>query len=116
MHPRWMTLILAWAMPGCAGEEDRRLPSEAEAEAEAESEAEAGGEAVAVTLAVMGMDCPGCAQEVDIALERLDGVVEATVTLSPPEADVGYFPDRVSPSDMIEAIRDIGYDAEVASP
>jgi copper chaperone CopZ len=118
-------VALALLGAGCGGDEERQPPptggegeSEAESEAQGESEAEGEGEpaAVTVTLVVDGMDCPKCSQRAEIALERLDGVVEAAVTLSPPEAVVTYFSDRVTLDDMCEALQDIGFDSNVASP
>jgi copper chaperone CopZ len=107
------TLALLGA--GCSGEDDRRLlPTGGEGEADAESESQ--GEPATVTLVVDGMDCPKCAQRAEIALERLDGVVEAAVTLGPPEAVVTYFSDHVTPDDMCGALQDIGFDSSVASP
>lgn len=45
------------------------------------------------------------------ALEGLPGVEKARVTFQPPEARVTYDPTRVTVEQMIEAIRQVGYDA-----
>ena len=50
---------------------------------------------------------------VKTALERLDGVKQATVTFNPPEAVVQYDPDRVALEELIKAIERAGFRAKV---
>ncbi len=66
-----------------------------------------------IRLRVTGMTCAMCVQHVTRALERLDGVSKVEVTLSPPRAVVRYDPSRATPSAMVQAVRDAGYDAAV---
>ncbi len=72
-----------------------------------------GGETSQAVLQVTGMTCTGCTTRIRAALLALDGVVSAEVTLSPAEARIEYWPDEVTPQDMIDAIARIGYEAVV---
>jgi len=49
-------------------------------------------------------------------LERLDGVVQAEVSLEKKAAMVQYDPDRVTPAQMIAAINAIGFRAHLQEP
>ena len=53
---------------------------------------------------------------VRLALERLDGVKEAKVSLGKQTAWVAYEPKKVTVQQMIEAIKRSGYGAEVIPP
>ena len=82
----------------------------------------------AVSLSVPGMDCPSCAGKIDTGLGRLEGVVDADLRPTQGTATVTYDPDRVSESDVVAAIEDVGYEvtarpsggdetrAEIAAP
>ena len=61
------------------------------------------------TLSVTGMSCNGCEQNVEGALQRLDGVsrVEADHGADTVEVVAG---DSVSADDLAAAIEDAGYD------
>ena len=49
--------------------------------------------------------------------EAAPGVRDATVNLVLQTADIGYDPSVVRPADLVQAVRDAGYDARVpASP
>ena len=61
-------------------------------------------------LAVPEMDCPSCAQKVDKSLQRVDGVVDATLQPTTGTANVTYYPDRASEADVVEAIEAAGYE------
>jgi Cd2+/Zn2+-exporting ATPase len=61
-------------------------------------------------LVVPEMDCPSCAQKVDKSLQRVDGVVEATLQPTTGTANVTYDPDCTSEADVIEAIEAAGYE------
>ncbi|KTG10659.1 cadmium-transporting ATPase [Haloprofundus marisrubri] len=56
------------------------------------------------------MDCPSCAQKVDKSLQRVDGVVEATLQPTTGTANVTYVSDRTSETDVVEAIEAAGYE------
>jgi copper chaperone len=68
-----------------------------------------------VTLHVEGMTCGGCTLATRKVLTRLDGVEKALVTYEPPRAVVTFDPRRVTVSQMIAAIKTLGYRATVAS-
>ncbi|QLD86008.1 cation-translocating P-type ATPase [Natronomonas halophila] len=61
-------------------------------------------------LAVPEMDCPSCARKVDKSLQRVDGIIEATLQPTTGTAAVTYDPDRVSESAVIDAIENAGYE------
>ena len=48
------------------------------------------------------------------SLTRLDGVIDARVTLDPPQAVVEFDPTRVGPQDLVEATSSIGYPSHMA--
>lgn len=75
---------------------------------------EAQGEA-RVTLHVDGMHCATCPITVRIAVGRLAGVREVTVSLEQARAIVVYDPARVTPARIIQAIESSGYHARVES-
>jgi Cd2+/Zn2+-exporting ATPase len=66
-------------------------------------------------LVVPEMDCPLCAQKVDKSLQRVNGVVEATLQPTTGTANVTYAPDRTSEAAVIEAIEAAGYEVVGAS-
>jgi copper chaperone CopZ len=66
-----------------------------------------------VTLRISGMTCAGCASSAEQALRRLDGVRDVMISLEHERASVTYFPDRVTPTKMIEAVASVGYDASI---
>jgi copper ion binding protein len=66
-----------------------------------------------VVLKISGMSCQHCASAVKTALEGLDGVKKAKVNLDEGKADVKYDPKKVSIQQMIQAVSEAGYSAEV---
>lgn len=73
------------------------------------------GEPARATLHVDGMTCPSCSLAVRVALERLDGVSDARVSVAEKRATVSYDPGRVTPEDMARAVTRAGYPTRVAS-
>ena len=61
---------------------------------------------------VSGMTCGGCTGSVQRALNKLDGVSHAEVTLSPGLATVEADPTRVTPAQIESAITHLGYPAK----
>jgi Cd2+/Zn2+-exporting ATPase len=61
-------------------------------------------------LAVPEMDCPSCVQKVDRSLQRVDGVVDATLQPTTGTATVTYDSDRVAEADVVRAIENAGYE------
>jgi Cu+-exporting ATPase len=60
-------------------------------------------------LDISGMSCANCSATVGDALESLDGVVDANVNFATDEGSVEYDPDRVSLSEIADAIDEAGY-------
>lgn len=62
-----------------------------------------------VVLKIGGMVCAMCVGALEIALKKLDGVVETNVNLAAEKAYVTYNPRMVSLEDMKKAIEETGY-------
>ena len=61
---------------------------------------------------VSGMTCGGCTGSVQRALSKIDGVVQADVTLRPGVATVVVDTARVTPGQLEAAITELGYAAK----
>ena len=61
------------------------------------------------SLVVQGMTCAACALTVEDALRKLPGVLVAEVSAGSHRARVVWAPDRVKPSQWMQAIRRAGY-------
>ncbi len=68
-----------------------------------------------VTMSVEGMSCGACVGHVTRALQGLDGVQSAQVSLQDKRAFVTYDPAKVQVAQMMEAIADEGYEASLHS-
>jgi Cu+-exporting ATPase len=64
-----------------------------------------------VTIPIAGMTCASCAQAVERALGKLDGVESANVNLATEKASVKYMPEKVRLSEIKQAINKAGYQA-----
>ena len=62
-------------------------------------------------LTIGGMTCTGCVQAVQQALNRTEGVLEASVSLTPSLAAVAYLPDATSPEALAASVVRAGYEA-----
>lgn len=65
----------------------------------------------AVTLNITGMSCGHCVGQITKVLTRLDGVQVKSVTVG--EAIVDYDQRKISPSEMIQAVNEAGYEARL---
>ncbi len=63
------------------------------------------------TFTVEGMSCAACVGHVTRALQGLDGVQSAQVSLDDKQAIVTYDPSKVQAAQMIGAIVEEGYEA-----
>ena len=63
------------------------------------------------TLDVQGMSCGACVGHVTRALQALDGVQSAQVSLQDKQAVITYDPARVQVAQMVEAVAEEGYEA-----
>lgn len=69
------------------------------------------------TLGVEGMTCAACSTSVRVVLKKLDGVVDAKVSLEEKKAVVTYDPGKVTPEKMVETIQaKLPYKAKVLEP
>jgi len=68
-----------------------------------------------VELPLKGMTCANCAQTIERALNRLEGVVKADVNFASERASVEYAPELVSLEEIKKAVVEVGYEViEVA--
>ena len=65
-----------------------------------------------ISFDVSGMTCGGCTGSVQRALSKIDGVVQAEVTLRPGVATVVVDTARVTPGQLEAAITRLGYPAK----
>ncbi|SMO48546.1 heavy metal translocating P-type ATPase [Melghirimyces algeriensis] len=65
-----------------------------------------------VTFSVKGMTCAACSNRVEKGLTRLEGVEQADVNLATEKATVRYQPETVSPDQLVQKVKDLGYDVE----
>ncbi|KAH6830615.1 copper-exporting ATPase / responsive-to-antagonist 1 / copper-transporting ATPase [Perilla frutescens var. hirtella] len=66
-----------------------------------------------IQVAVAGMTCAACSNSVESALRSLDGVVTASVALLQNKADVSFNSSLLKDEDIINAIEDAGFEAEI---
>ena len=66
-----------------------------------------------VTIPVGGMTCAACQAHVQKALAAQPGVRDASVNLMMGSASVTFDPSVIAPSQLVQAIRDTGYEAEL---
>ena len=66
-----------------------------------------------ITINVEGMVCAACQSHVQRALDETPGVAKAAVNLMTGQAVVSFDPQAVATAQLIEAIRDTGYEAEL---
>ena len=65
-----------------------------------------------VELEITGMTCASCANRIERKLNKLEGVT-ASVNYATEKAKV-TFPEGVAPEDLVDTVRQAGYDAERA--
>jgi P-type Cu+ transporter len=59
------------------------------------------------------MTCTSCVRRIEQALEKKEGVAKASVNFAAEKTSVVYDPAVMNPDELIGAIRDAGYDADV---
>ncbi|MGZ4848952.1 MAG: heavy metal translocating P-type ATPase [Halobacteriota archaeon] len=67
-----------------------------------------------VTFKVLGMTCTMCSLAIEKQLSDQEGVTHANVNFALGQATVTYDPRIISPKQLVQAIRDVGYDADIA--
>ena len=68
------------------------------------------------SLSVEGMTCASCVGRVERALNKTDGVLEASVNLATEKATVTYLPDGVSLGQLKATVRQAGYKVRDEAP
>ena len=63
-----------------------------------------------VELPLLGMTCANCAATIERRLNKVDGVVEASVNYASERATVRYAPGATTRADLVAAVRRAGYD------
>ncbi|SFX80739.1 Cu+-exporting ATPase [Thermoactinomyces sp. DSM 45891] len=64
-----------------------------------------------VEFQLVGMTCVACANRIEKGLSRLPGVIQATVNFTLETAKVEYTTGQVTPTDMIQKVEQLGYQA-----
>ena len=67
-----------------------------------------------IELPIAGMTCANCANTVERALKKTAGVDSAAVNFASERASVQFDPAQVSPAQLIERVRQAGYDVTLA--
>jgi Cu+-exporting ATPase len=67
-----------------------------------------------IELPVTGMTCVNCANTIERTLKKTAGVGSAAVNFASERAQVQYDPAQVSPAQMVERVRQAGYNVTVA--
>ena len=67
-----------------------------------------------LTIPLLGMHCANCANTIGRGLKRVPGVSEANVSYANERAIITYDPKVVTPQQLIEMIKDLGYGAALA--
>lgn len=63
------------------------------------------------TFAISGMTCASCAQTIEKATRKINGVLESNVNLATEKMNIQFDPTIVSITDIIQAVSHAGYEA-----
>ena len=66
-----------------------------------------------LNLDIQGMTCSSCSTAVQKVLNKVPGVIDASVNLTTEKAAIRYIPSETKYSDMIKAVEKIGYGASL---
>jgi Cu+-exporting ATPase len=61
---------------------------------------------------VSGMSCASCVSRIEKGLSKVQGVADAKVNFAAEKAAIVYDSSRVAPSELVQAVRDLGYEAK----
>lgn len=67
-----------------------------------------------ITLPVSGMTCASCVRTVEKGLSRTPGVASSEVNFAAETATIAFDPAQVKPTDLVEAVRGVGYGVPTA--
>ncbi len=68
-----------------------------------------------IELPLLGMTCANCANTIQRRLNKVEGVLEATVNYASEKASVTYVPGVVGRAELVAAVRKAGYDVVEAT-
>jgi P-type Cu+ transporter len=68
------------------------------------------GEGERVDLPITGMTCAACANRIERQLSKQPGVEKASVNFATARATVNYNPEKTGVADLIQTVKDVGYD------
>lgn len=66
-----------------------------------------------ITIPVTGMTCAACSGRIQKTLSNTPGVADANVNLMMGNATIAFHPQSISPSALVQVIRDTGYGADL---
>ncbi|TKZ36348.1 heavy-metal-associated domain-containing protein [Brachyspira catarrhinii] len=66
-----------------------------------------------ITIKIKGMGCQNCVNAVTESLTELEGVGKVNVSLEKESAEVEFDESKINVSKMIEAIKELEYEASV---
>ncbi|WP_297492938.1 heavy metal-associated domain-containing protein [Persephonella sp.] len=69
------------------------------------------GDTEKLELNISGMHCAGCVAGIEATLKATNGVISASVNLATSRGVFEYDPSKISKQDIIQRIKDLGYDA-----
>jgi Cu+-exporting ATPase len=101
--------------PEAMGAGEREEMQESRREKSADDEKAPAGKRERLDLPITGMDCAGCAANIEKALSGLEGVDQANVNFANARATVLFSPQLLKPEDLIKTVRSRGYDVTVSS-
>jgi copper chaperone len=61
------------------------------------------------------LSCPSCVAKIEKALKTLDGVAEAKVYFNSGKIEVQHDPQKVEEQELVQAVKSVGYDANVSA-
>ena len=73
------------------------------------------GRTCTASLVLEGMTCSSCSNCIENALNKKDGVTEASVNLTTEKASITYDSDVIGPRDLIKIVTEVGFGAKLDS-
>lgn len=67
-----------------------------------------------IEICVQGMTCHSCVKSIEDNISKNPGVKSIKVSLAEQNASIVYYPNRVNPSSLKDAINELGFAASLA--
>ena len=61
------------------------------------------------------LSCPSCVAKIETALKALDGVSDAKVHFNTGKIEIQHDPELVKTDQLVNAVRSVGYEANVSA-